>query len=551
MSRALFTGLSGLLAQSSRLDVIGNNIANVSTIAFKASDALFETTLARTLGVGAGPSGQIAGINPNQIGLGTQLSSIRQNFGQGTITPTGVLTNAAIAGEGFFVLTGPTGAQAFSRDGSFDLDAQQTLVNSSGLPVLGFLANDDFEIIPGTALTEINVPLGALSIALPTTVAELSGNLDSSGSLATTGSMFSSQALTDGLLGPAATGATLLTNLYDGATQLFTAGDVITMRADLGSRALPDQMFTVAPGSTVQDLMDFMREGLGIDVSPGQPNTPGVTIPAGTIDIEGNIGSANDISSLSFTSTGAVTNPFTFTRTATADGETAVTSFMAYDSLGNPMNVTITVAFEAASSSGNTWRWFARSVDDTDLDLVVGSGTLTFSDGGLLVADSGGMIQIDRVGLGSETPVIIDPDFDAITQLAAQSQITTTYQDGAARGTLVDFAIGDNGIVTGIFSNGLTASLAQLALAAFTNPEGLLQQGSNLYSVGPNSGIAQIGAPGDFGTGTIVSNSLEGSNVNLANEFVNLIVTSTSFSANTRVLTTATDLMTQLLNIAR
>jgi len=552
MSRALYTGLSGLLAQSTRLDVIGNNIANVSTIAFKASDALFSTTFAETLRVGSGPSGTIAGINPSQIGLGAQIGSVTQNFASGTITPTGIGTHAAIAGEGFFVLSSPTGGQMFSRDGAFDLDAQQNLVNSSGLRVLGFMANDDFEIVPGTPVSEINVPLGSLSIARATTLVELAGNMDSSGDVATTGSMFSSQAYTDFLTALPATGATLLTNVRDGAIVPFAVGDIITMNAELGGRDLQAQTYTVTPGSTVTNLMDFMREGLGIDISPGQPNTPGVTIsPGGTIDIEGNIGTANDIDALSFTSTGAVSNPMTYTRTATADGESAITSFTAYDSLGNPMTVTVTLAFEAAASGGNTWRWFARSINDTDLDLCVGCGTLTFSDGGLLFSESGNQIQIDRVGLGSETPILIDPDFGAVTQLAASSQVTATFQDGAARGTLVDFAIGDNGIITGIFTNGLTASLAQLAVAAFTNQEGLIQQGSNMFGLGPNSGMAQIGAPGEFGTGTIVSNALESSNVDLANEFVNLVVTSTGFNANTRVISTASDLLTQLLNVVR
>ena len=133
----------------------------------------------------------------------------------------------------------------------------------------------------------------------------------------------------------------------------------------------------------------------------------------------------------------------------------------------------------------------------------------------------------------------------------ANSQIQAVWGDGFALGTLTTFGIGQDGVITGGFSNGLTRSLGQVVLASFTNPEGLVDRGNNLFSPGANSGPAVDVTPGTFGTGRLTAGALELSNVDLGREFIDMILTSTGYTASSRVIRTADDLLQQLLLIGR
>jgi flagellar hook protein FlgE len=124
-------------------------------------------------------------------------------------------------------------------------------------------------------------------------------------------------------------------------------------------------------------------------------------------------------------------------------------------------------------------------------------------------------------------------------------------QDGSPIGTLDSFSVGEDGVITGSFTNGLARTIGQFALASFVNNEGLVALGNNFYGTGPNSGNPIIAAPTQFGTGRVVAGALEQSNVDLASEFVDLITASTGFSAASRVITTADELLQQLLLVGR
>ena len=132
-----------------------------------------------------------------------------------------------------------------------------------------------------------------------------------------------------------------------------------------------------------------------------------------------------------------------------------------------------------------------------------------------------------------------------------ESTLVMTTQDGRPAGTLVDFGIDPDGIITATFSNSATQVLGQVALATFTNPEGLIGLTDNTFTVGPNSGDAVVAPPRTVGGGRIAAGALEGSNVDLSREFIGLINASTGFSANSRVITTADELLQELLLIAR
>ena len=145
-----------------------------------------------------------------------------------------------------------------------------------------------------------------------------------------------------------------------------------------------------------------------------------------------------------------------------------------------------------------------------------------------------------------------DSSSDALSSLTdSVSSLAAIFQDGSPIGTLVDFAIGESGLITGVFSNGLTRDIGQVALANFANPEGLIDLGDGVWSVGPNSGDAVISAPLDLGAGRLVGGALELSNVDLSTEFINMILASTGYSAASRVITTSDELLDQLLTIGR
>ncbi|GMV96232.1 MAG: flagellar hook-basal body complex protein [Phycisphaerae bacterium] len=558
LTSAMFTGLSGLNSNQLRIDTVGDNVANVNTTAFKSARAMFENQFSLTLAQGTGPSSTSGGTNPSQLGLGSVLGSIQRNLTAGSIETTGVPTDMAIEGAGYFIVRTPSADQAYTRDGTFKVDANKVLVSSQGYAVQGYGVDSNFNIVPG-ALTDLRIPLGTLSTARATTRAGLDGNLNANGILAGQGSVLFTQAYQTGGGAPA-TGATLLTDLRDpaaGAVPLFAVGDVITLaNAKKGGREVPDATFTVTAGATLDDFTAFLQNNLGINTDPAAGGTPGVRVSGGSIVIEGNRGLDNaiamDLSSIRSTNA-AFPTPFDFTEVQSATGESVYTSFIAYDSLGTPVQVDLTMTLESKSTAGNTWRFYAESRHDTDASPVLGpTGTLTFDADGRLIAVTNTTIQVTRQNTGAVSPLQIALDFSNVTGLTSEvSTLVTTTQDGYGSGTLTGFSVGTDGVITGTFSNGLTRNLGQLALATFTNPDGLVSATDNLYLVGANSGQPVITTPQTLGAGKVLAGALELSNVDLTREFIGLITATTGFSASGRVISTSNDLLNELLLIAR
>jgi flagellar hook protein FlgE len=465
------------------------------------------------------------------------------------------------------------------------LNSSNELVTTGGEFVQGFGVDDAGNVIAGT-LKNISIPIGGQTTARATESVSLEGNLNSNGAIATGASILNSQQLTilNGAgLAPAPNTATALTNVASttaSSTPLFAVGDVLTLSGKRGGRDLPDLTMTVAAGSTLGDLTNFFQQGLGIDTTvpdDGDPTTPeaGVTIdPTGsfaTITVTGNRGTENALSlaGTSFTNDSGV-SPMTFADGQDAAGiasnpagESVYTSFVAYDSLGTPLTVNVTAVLESKSDTGNTWRFFASSGDDTDAKafnpaalthpgMLLGSGTLTFDNAGKLAASTGTTLNIDRASTGATTPMALKIDFDSLTSLTSRSSdLVMTEQDGSPIGTLSSFSIGANGLITGTFTNGLTRTLGQLAMATFNNANGLVDKGSAMYESAANSGVAIVTAPQQLGSGSIRSGSLELSNVDLSKEFTNLIIASTGFSESSRVISTSDRLLTELLNTSR
>jgi flagellar hook protein FlgE len=319
--------------------------------------------------------------------------------------------------------------------------------------------------------------------------------------------------------------------------------------------------------TTVQEIMDFLTRALGLhDTGEANPDgqTPGVTLdPAtGVMTIVGNTGSANalgiDASDLRIVSaTGDVVSaPFVPTVVHEADGESVRTAFIVYDSLGAPVQVEMMFALESKGDLGTTWRYFVDSRDGAGGDVRVATGTVAFDTNGRLLTTAPIGVTVDRSGTGADPALSFEIDLqdDAgeVTALTdSGSAVAAVYRDGSPIGTLADFGIGADGVVTGVFTNGLTRPLGQVALATFRNAEGLVDLGNNVFVVGSNSGPAVEALPGELGAGSIVSGALELSNVDLGQEFITMITASTGYSASSRVVRTADDLIQQLLLIGR
>lgn len=577
---AMFTGLSGLSSNSRRLDVIGNNIANVNTTAFKSNRMLFSPTFSRNFSLGSAPTEFSGGRNPGQIGLGTSVAGTQRNFANGAISPTGVVTDLAIEGDGFFLVE--QGTEVFyTRAGSFQRNADNDLVTSSGERVMGFGIDANFQVVEGE-LVPLNIPLGTLTIAEATSSVVFNGNLNASGVVATTGSEHTARAMYLNANDPPDTPMTGAEDLTVGGNDLYIedavgvptlaieGGDntVITISGvekggqDLGTHTFafstdPDAADVI--GATMNDFTAFLEDIFGLDASLGG----GVTVNgAGEIIITGNNGESQDldVSTASFVATSDSSNglsqPFVISQTGTADGESVRTSFVVYDSLGTPLTVDLTFILSSTDSgNGTTWDFIAESSDNDATNRIVGLGEVTFDSNGQFISTTNDVIQLTREN-GAVSPLTISLDFDngsdAISALTDEnSNLAAVFQDGSPIGTLSNFSIGQDGIIAGSFTNGLTRTIGQVAIAKFANPEGLVDVGNNLFQAAPNSGTALVTRPGEFGTGRVIGGALELSNVDLSQEFIGMILASTGYSASSRVITTTNELIQQLLVIGR
>lgn len=571
-----------------RQSVIANNLANSVTPGFKSSRADLVT-----LGGGSG------------VGVG----SITALLEQGPIETTGVPTDLAIEGNGFFALRDGGGRTVYSRSGSFGLDAGGRLVDRAS----GFAVQGAPQIV-----------LGSSGAAQATGTVTVDGNLNGAGTRAAEGSVLLSAALTDGPAGPPATAATTLT-----ASLGVSVGDTITVTASKGGRALPPASFTVGAGSTLGDLAAFLPGALGIntggpDILFGATRTTGAStalvgattglVQNGTdftaagvqvgdvvvFDAGSGAGQRAVVSSISTTGTPNDTLNFaaplpatlpqpsagdaysvheppgvsiiggqiriagnvgaandlsvsvtgtSFTGVRAASGEGAVANALVYDSIGASHPVELTFALESQGPSGNTFRWFGESADNAG-GRVTGTGTVSFDTSGRFVAGTGSF-TLSIPNAGAATPQTVAADFSGVSGLAGPSQPFLSDQDGRAAGELQGFSIEADGRVRGTFSNGAQQILGSVPLTRFANPGGLTALGGSTFASGPNSGPPISGVAGTIGLGRIRAGALEGSNVDLARELVGQIVNSGFTRANIKMLKVQDEMLGAVLDIKR
>lgn len=422
---SMYTGITGLQGLGEAISIYGDNIANSNTTGFKTSRPEFQDVVSKSL------KGLLGG---NQIGKGTRLSSVNPVFAQGSIVQTDSATDLAITGDGFFVLDGADG-RSFTRNGALHFDKDGALINSDGLRVVGFQADD-------------------------------------------TGKVSSK-------IGPIAVERTVIDARKTSEVKMYMNLD---LRAD--------------------SILQF---------NPEQPEK-------------------------------------------TAHFATGAT---VYDTAGSPHVVTL--FFNKVDENGGwTWRAMAKGEE------VVGGtpGKLIEQASGKLIFDTDGRLkdqQVDKSSFNFKGGALPDQaitfnfgndktkggDGLSVTQYGTESEAYKTLQDGYQAGTLKGLTFNDDGMLSAIYSNGETISVAQIALAKFENPEGLFKMGQNRFRDSRLSGQATIGSPGKGGRGMVSPKTLESSTTDIATEFINLMTAQRNFQANSKVISVADDMMQDVINLKR
>lgn len=381
--------------------------------------------------------------------------------------------------------------------------------------------------------------------------------------------------------GPTINSSTLLTDVLkrDGLTyqNAFQVG-TLSYSGRKGGRALGTKEFEVTAVSTVQDFIDFIESASGIQSVqldsqnpilasenriPGETGdlVPGGYIQDGSIRFVSNTGELNalEIDLAAFRiedALGEVTTPnLGFGITQEAVGQSAASDFIVYDSLGVPINVRVTATLENRTDEETIYRWYADSPENqplTGTDVAVGTGLLQFDGNGNFVTATNDRIAIERNGVPSVSPLQFELDFGLVSGLATQdATLAATRQDGSEPGVLNSFVVGEDGTIRGVFSNGITRDLGQIQLARFANPVGLEARGLNLFAKGVNTGLPVQGAPGESGIGSVIGGALELSNTDIGKDLIELVLASTQYRGNSRVITTSQQLLDELLNLRR
>jgi flagellar hook protein FlgE len=411
MLRSMFSAISGLRAHQTKMDVTGNNIANVNTVGFKGSQTVFQDTLSQVIRAGGTPAADRGGTNPAQVGLGVKVAATTTNWTQGATQNTGRSTDFMIEGDGFFVTRAGT-EDLYTRAGSFDFDGDGKLVAPNGAILQGWMANANGVVNSNGPAGDLAVQYGQVVAPKQTTTGSVEGNLPAG----------------------AATGTTFQTNavMYD------------------------------SQGVAQKVYYNF---------------TKAAAADAWTLDITHENGTALvTAASVAFNSSGVMTAP-------AAPGTLA--------------------PFTPPAATFPGW-----------------AGPVTI-------------------------------DLSQMTQFGGAANLVAPEPNGYALGSLQSFQLGNDGTITGVYSNGLMQPLGKLAIASFNNPSGLEKAGSSSFRVGVNSGVANVGVAGAGGRGVLNSGALEMSNVDLAEEFTGLIVAQRGFQANSRVITSSDEILQDLVNLKR
>jgi fagellar hook-basal body proteins len=451
MTQAFYTAIGGMAAGQTKITVVADNIANMNTIGFKASNVNFSDVYYRTSSTGQAPTGQMGGINPKQTGIGVQTASITRDFSAGTTLTTGLNTDLCINGSSFFTVASPTVEILYTRDGNFTVDADGHMVTSSGYKLLG--TNNSLNTTSSTI--PIKIPTYIDTVTTPSTAAQMNN-----------------KQLSD------------LNGIKSGGVK--DGNFTIELFNDAGvSQGV--KTIDVTGETTVEGLIKLINDAqAGVTASVDNGSIKLVSTD-GKSTYEVKNGTSNIVTQMGF----GKMDPTTLTSTSEV------------------INYHQTIG-EGNMGSDNSKNFTSVSINEN------------------------GIIEV-KYGNNDTLSVMQDPT-DSTKMI-----LKYTLNDGTII-TGSDLTVNDQLVEP--------ANL-QIQMASFVNPQGLSAQGNNTYATGPNSGMVLYGSISSTAFGNVKSGVLEGSNVDLASEFADMVVSQRAIEANSRVFTTTNEILQTLSNLGR
>ncbi|MEX2403424.1 MAG: flagellar hook-basal body complex protein [Balneolales bacterium] len=542
LMKSLNSGISGLKAFQTKMDVIGNNIANVDTAGFKSSRVSFSEMLNQQ--VGSAQGSQDSPQSGSSVGLGVRIAAVQRDFAQGGLETTGRPTDLALEGEGFFMVEDGGGQSMLTRAGNFAFNKTGMFTDQAGRPVQGFNADANGNILAGGATENVRVDFESVLDPLITENVYVGGNLNADTS---SFQMVQSQTALTTKDGDIADGATELNDLMQTAVD-FGAGDVIDFEfmSNDGTGTYNVLHNYDTDGTTVGELINSIS-GDGTFGNEGS-----VELVDGMLVLRSNVMGESDFSltGITVTGTGELTSPgFQVTQPGVTGNQTLSTTV--YDSLGREHTMLVTLT----QDNENSWSYETTFLDGEAVTGGTGTGTMDFDESGNLITENSFNVEFDP-GNGAELVNfdvnLGDPDSGTrMSQFAGATSAKVTSQDGFAEGRLVDFNIDGDGYVNGTYSNGRNVQLAQLAVADVPNTAGLETNGNGLYTETVASGEISLDTAENLSATSIAESVLEASNVDLAKEFTDMITSQRAYQSNARVITTADELLTEAVNLKR
>jgi len=571
---ALYIGASGLSSFGEAVRVVGDNIANVNSLGFKSQNVNFSDVLSQTVGVSRS---NIA----NQVGNGVRIGSITRDSAQGSLQNTTSPTDMAINGNGLFAMRDPaTNQLSYTRAGAFILDKNFSLIDAQGNVVQGFPVDQVTNTATGNVGDITFANLAAQAQATSAVTAAVT--LDSNASVLPTGTVFDPN-------NPSTYSYKTEVNVFD----------------SLGQTHATSMLFTkIGQDTAGNTVWDWQAAVDGADLAGG---TPGVSTPIGAptlTAVTAAVAAVADTTTGAYTAgngtvTAAVVSGFQasavgasyalasdgagkITVTSSVPGVTGTGTFVA-NAVGQPITLSdgtiVTVSYGAADTLG-----VASSVGVTTggsaavaafvANGALGSQALVFGPNGELVKENSppltfawkgaapSNVSLDfgnAAGQGTLYPVnladggqgISGTGLEATVQVAGSFATRQMTRDGFASGFLDKLETDSSGKIFGVFTNGQRRGLYQVALANFPNDAVLNHIGNNLLQESIASGTPVLGLPGAGGMGTISPFALEQSNVDLAAEFVKLIIIQRGYEANSKTILTTDQMLSSLMQVKR
>ncbi len=568
MMRALYSGVAGLKTHQTRMDVIGNNIANVNTTAYKSSSMTFSELMSQTTqkASGANATTGVGGTNAKQIGLGVKAGAINTAITtQGSAQSTGNPFDIMITGDNFFVVSNGS-ENFFTRDGSFYVDGAGNLaMTSTGYNVMGWGVDETTGNIKQDTVTALRI-MSAANMTYPpeaTTKANISGILDENDKDVTS-----------------ANGKTVNLNFFDARGYSYTAKFTFKQSSGTASNEYSMELTKLLDSTGAEidiSALDFgnrtqqkmeTKVTLNTDAYKWDGKVlktkDGTTEVANLADIFKADGSlitpaddaaaqkqqkALDAIAKAYGYEGSTDEFLNLYITSTANKDKQLTI---QDLLGNMMAGKTTDVLPADGSAITMeGRYFEGTTvvfnKDTGKLESVGGSTTNLNVNAAFSALGGNFSNV-TIDLSECT----NYDNKGTSTIGATSGDLNGLGTGRRLGDMIGVSIQKDGMIYASYDNGMTKLLGQIATAAFANASGLEKEGDNLYSATLNSGeFDGIGVDITAGGGYMSTGQLEMSNVDLSSEFTEMITTQRGFQANSRIITVSDTLLEELTNLKR